>query len=353
MKLLTLVCVFCFQIQLLSQKNELAISEIIVDEKPLVLNPKQPVVLKAGQNDIVLTLKASLPPHSLYHYKLTNFHKNWQSSQYPIFHFMNLEGGMYLLEIKANNKYLQLPIEVNNALWQKWWFWPSIAFYVITIVGTGAYLFFLYNFRQKLKLQAVRNKIASDLHDEVGSNLNSISIYTELLRKKTYKNSPELAPILEKVISSSKESVGLMRDTVWAINPLNDDIAKLFERMKGFATEILGAKDMEVVFEIDPNFTKLNLSMDQRKDIYLIFKEAINNIAKHAKATEAQIHLKKVPTGLQLCITDNGVGFESHTNTEGNGLRIFKERAQQAGFELDIDSQTGQGTQITVLLPVI
>lgn len=247
----------------------------------------------------------------------------------------------------AADAVLRIPIRVQEAFWQKWWFWPSVILYFLLLLGVGVYLFFLYDFRQKLKLHYVRNRIASDLHDEVGSNLNSIAIFTELLRKKVADDA-SLLPILDRITSNSEETVTLMRDTVWAINPENDSTEKLVERMRAFGVEILAAKDIPFQFTVHDLKNSDGLSMEQRRSLYLVYKEAVNNIAKHSEAKNAACTVKKEEGVLKVLIKDDGKGFDPDATFEGNGLRNFATRGREENMHVSVTSKPGEGTTVAV-----
>ena len=265
--------------------------------------------------------------------------------------FPALKGGQYTLEIKSGTQCapLRLPVSVRQTFWQEWWFWPSIVFYVLCLLGIASYFFFIYNLRQKLKVQEIRNRIAADLHDEVGSNLSAISIFVELLRKK----SPvELNPILDKISVNSKETVQLIQDTIWAIQAKNDDFQKFIDKMKNFSTALLAAKNISLNFENKISGNKNSLTMDQRKNAYLIFKESINNIAKHAEASKVNIKIWNQGEFIHIEIMDNGKGFDINQNFEGNGLINFKERATACDINFSIESQINKGTRILISIEI-
>lgn len=306
------------------------------------------VQLSAGANDLILEFSPLQSDSVSYLYRLKGIETDWLQSKYPVARYRELPGGSFTFEIKGINQsrqlaYLTIEIVKEKAFWNEWWFIPSIVLYVLIVVGVGIYLFLLYDFRQKLKMQNVRNQIAADLHDEVGSNLNSIAIFVEILRK----NAPaDMLPILEKIIENSKESVSLMQDTVWTINPKNDSIYKLFDRMNSFAAQLLAGKDIAFDFNVQADLRKVNFTMEQRKSVYLIFKEAINNIVKHAQATKVTVTIDWLKDSLQILIEDNGKGFDPSEEYEGNGLVNFKERAREAEIVLSIESERQAGTKI-------
>jgi signal transduction histidine kinase len=271
-------------------------------------------------------------------------------SPFPYIRYTNLDAGSYVLYFKEKSakQYRSIKIEIEKPFYKKWWFSLVIFMNILLVTALAIYLFSLYNFRQKLKVEALRNKISQDLHDEVGSNLSSIAIFSELLKKKMSTENKEIELILDKIKSNSKESVNLMQDTVWAINPSNDSLDKLIARILSYARDILTSK--EILF-ID-NYKKLqiksdfNLDLEIRKNVYLILKEAINNIAKHAEATEASMEFSLERNILYITLQDNGRGFDPSIESLGNGLKNFKERADLEKIDCVLESQPGQGTKI-------
>ena len=296
---------------------------------------------------ITIQLENKNNSSSIFHYKISDTEKysTWRAiGSEPIIQLPLLDGGNHLLEIQQQNKVIcKLPIYIEKAFWQKTWFLVALVIYIFFLLSIAIYFFFLYNLRQKLKLQDVRNRIAADLHDEVGSNLNSIAIFVELLRKKA---SPELMPILEKITNNSSESVALMQDTIWAIQAKNDDFQKFVEKMRNFAVGILGAKDVALQFENLVDSKKNLLTMEQRKNAYLIYKEAINNIVKHAQASKVHIKIWIEDAIIMLEIKDNGKGFDTSQHYEGNGIQNFFERAEMHEMRCSLDSEQGVGTRL-------
>jgi nitrate/nitrite-specific signal transduction histidine kinase len=346
--------VFLFS-EVLAQKNPFTVKRLLVNGKELSPSSTPIIQLKSSQNE-VLAEATLLPADSVwYEHRLMGLDSHWVKTTYPAAHYQQLNGGSYLLQIRActavsSPVLLTLPIQVQQSFWEEWWFWPMIITYILFVISLGIYLFFLYNFKQKLKVQTIRNQIAADLHDEVGSNLNSIAIFAEVLRKKT---STDTLPILERIIDNTKESVGLMQDAVWAINPKNDSNEKLFERMRSFASALLTNKGIAFDFEIQENIQKADFTLEQRKNCYLIFKEAINNIAKHSHANKASVKISSVPDCFYLTIEDNGRGFDATADHAGNGVSNFKNRAEEAEMFLDIQSTIGQGTVLHLEIPIL
>ena len=205
-----------------------------------------------------------------------------------------------------------------------------------------------YRTRQKLKLQTLRNKIARDLHDDVGSTLSSISIFSQMAQEQ----SKETIPLLETIGESSRKMLDAMADIVWTINPENDQFEKIILRMRSFAYELLGAKNIDFEFEADEDVAKMKLPMEVRKNLYLIFKEATNNLVKYSGASRVFFTVKKEVNNLTMLIRDNGKGFDTGNVKEGNGLINMKKRAGEIGALFSIDSLPGNGTTIQLKIAV-
>ena len=222
-------------------------------------------------------------------------------------------------------------------------------YFIIGLILFGILSIFIYrNYRtrQQLKLQTLRNKIASDLHDEVGSTLTSISIFSQMARQE----SKETIPLLETIGESSRKMLDAMADIVWTINPENDQFEEIILRMRNFAYELLGVGNIEFRFLADSNIADINLSMEARRNIYLIFKEATSNMVKYSGADKALFSIKGENDKLIMLIKDNGKGFDNNGETNGNGLKNMKKRANDMGAVLLIDSTPENGTTIKLEL---
>ncbi|HLG35708.1 MAG TPA: tetratricopeptide repeat protein [Bacteroidia bacterium] len=219
---------------------------------------------------------------------------------------------------------------------------------IALLVVLSFFLYRYYRTRHQLKLQTLRNKIASDLHDDIGSTLSSISIFSQMAQSQ----SKEVIPALETIGESSRKMLDAMADIVWTINPENDQFEQIIMRMRSFAYELLGAKQIHFEFDADDEVAKYKLSMDARKNLYLIFKEATNNMVKYADASKAIFAIKGEGEKLTMTIKDNGKGFDAAQQFSGNGLKNMKNRALEIGGQLVIDSIPGIGTTIKFELAV-
>lgn len=215
------------------------------------------------------------------------------------------------------------------------------------IVGLLAFMIVagivLKNRRQK-QLQSVRNSIADDLHDDIGSTLSSINIMSELAKVKSPEASTLLASIGESTISMQEN----MSDIVWAIKSENDRFENVLQRMNRFASEILEAKEIALDFTCDEALSTSKLTMKQRKNLYLFFKEAINNAAKHSKAKKISVNIFQKDHHVEMIIKDDGRGFDTNQTFHGNGMNTLKKRVDELSGYLKIHSQINGGTVVAL-----
>ncbi len=205
--------------------------------------------------------------------------------------------------------------------------------------------------KAELKLLTDRQRIARDLHDEVGSTLSSISILSESFLRNVQADIDKTR--FGDLGDKARGALDSISDIVWSVNPDNDSMEKLLARMTRYASEILEGIDVELFLDIEDDLAAITMPMEQRKDFYLIFKEAINNTAKYSGATQVWVKLNKFEEEICLEIKDNGRGFEVEQAKMGNGLRNMAARAARMKGELQIESTIGQGTLIKLNFPLV
>ncbi|MEP6713340.1 MAG: histidine kinase, partial [Ferruginibacter sp.] len=225
----------------------------------------------------------------------------------------------------------------------------------VALLLIAGFIFNRYQLKKKLERQkellAVRNNIARDLHDEIGSTLTSIKILSEVSKNNLHKDNEKAAAFLSKITEQSAQMQQGMSDIVWAIKPDNDKLENMLVHMREYAAHALEPKDITVSFFMDEQLLARSLDMQQRRDLFLIYKEAVNNAAKYAEASSVEIKMYKESANIVMQITDNGKGFEIARETSSNGLKNIKARAQSLGGNADIISAKNNGTTITVKIP--
>jgi len=169
-----------------------------------------------------------------------------------------------------------------------------------------------------------------------------------LATKKIADDPDKTKELLKKITESSERMTGNMQDIVWAVNPLNDSFSQIIARMQEFAAQMLELKNIELFFDADEKIKSLKLPLQYRSDLFMIFKEAVNNLAKYSNAAHAWISFYKVNKTFFLEIKDDGIGFNISNTTNGNGLRNMKERAEKLKGKLGIEAGNNKGTRITL-----
>ncbi len=346
-------------------------SKILLDmEKPSVTVSKLWIMDSASDSLLVSELKLTHDKNFIkfylssncftnneqvtYYYRLSGIDKEWRNNENnPLITYTNLPPGNFSLAYKAVNSdgiesnVKTLALVIIPPFTQTWYF------YLLVAVCASVLVYSVYRIRlnQVLKLQAVRNKIARDLHDDIGSTLGSINLFSQVAGVKLMQeNIQDVKPILEKIGASSREIIDKTGDAVWAVNPANDTVENLILRMEAYAAELLGTAGIIFTITCDDNLLNVPLDMAQRKNIFLIYKEAVHNIIKYAGASKVDIMITRHSGKIQLLVKDNGKGFNKNETKayNGNGLSNMKARATEIKGNLDIHT-SDKGVSIELL----
>jgi signal transduction histidine kinase len=207
--------------------------------------------------------------------------------------------------------------------------------------------------QQQLAIEKVRNQISSQLHDDMGSTLSGISMYSHLTDKQIANSEFENAKASLQVIQkSTNEMVDKLGDLVWSVNPNQDSLALLFERLEHYGCEMCAAKNIAFVCKVSPNITEINIVHEQRYHLYLLFKEAINNAVKYSNATSLEMNMQEDKAIIKISLKDDGDGFEIDVVKHSNGLDNMQQRAKDMQTDCMIESAKGKGTSITVVIKI-
>lgn len=289
-----------------------------------------------------------------YQYKLDGVDAEWSApTDQRTVTYPRLSSGRYRFLVRAvNSEGLTSPVSaaigfrLMPPIWMRWWFLTAAAL----VIAGCTYWLYRFRLRQLLELERVRTRIASDLHDDIGSSLTQIAIMSEVARRQ---NGHHDAEPLERIADLSRELVDSMSDIVWAINPTRDQLSDLIQRMRRFANDVLEAADIEVSFRTLPDHSDTPLQADLRRELFLIFKESVNNIARHSECSQADIVVEIKGSQLIMRINDNGQGFQPEQgNGQGHGLASMRERARRLGGDLELTSECGKGTMLILTVPL-
>jgi signal transduction histidine kinase len=293
-------------------------------------------------------LGATLGEKLRYEYRLTG--GDWIQTNERTVNFANLSSGSYRFEIRAvtaDRIVSQTPAVISfriaTPLWQRWWF---IALITI-LIASAVYLIYRNRLARLLELERMRTRIATDLHDDIGANLTRISLLSEIAKQANGNGK-----MLSSIADIARESVGSMNDIVWAISPEHDSLLDLTRRMRQHAEEVFTFREINLQFNAPSSDSDLKLSVGVRRDLLLIFKEAVNNAARHSDCSQVKIEFRAENSVLSLHIKDNGKGIDLSLETEGQGLRSMTRRASSLGGKLKVDSHAGEGTSVEFELPL-
>ena len=249
-----------------------------------------------------------------------------------------------LLQKENQVKNLELSLQSRNQL--------------LLIIGSGLFIiasiFYYRRYRLKklLELEKLRSNIAADFHDELGSTLSSIALYSEMALREEGRDTNRAKTILSQIGESSRSTVSSMNDMIWTIQPKNDYIGELVFRMREYAYPLAELKNIRLSLHVGEEVNNIQTSMNIRKNLYLVFKEAVNNAFKYSSASTISIGLTKHNNRLSLEIKDDGLGFDMLKAKMGNGLRNMQRRADQTKGKLIIESSEGKGTFISFTCPL-
>jgi ligand-binding sensor domain-containing protein/two-component sensor histidine kinase len=311
----------------------------------LVLNPTQ------NQLSIDFVGLGFGPGEALrYQYRLVGADRDWSApTDQRTINYASLSPGRYQFQVQAvtaDGKASPTPATITFTIlppiWQRWWF---VTLVVLT-VGLGVSVIYRYRVGRLIELERVRTRIATDLHDDIGSSLSQIALLSEVVRRRVNRDDPPVRESLAQIAGSSRELVDSMSDIVWAIDPRRDHLSDLTQRMRRFASEVFTARNIEFRFQERAEAEDMKLGADVRRQVFLIFKESVNNIVRHSACTQADIEFRVEHGWLTLNVSDDGKGFDSEDESDGHGLVSMRERAEALGGDLDVISHNGHGTTV-------
>ncbi|MBS1796928.1 MAG: hypothetical protein JSS81_24090 [Acidobacteria bacterium] len=310
--------------------------------------------LNANQTQVsidFLGLGASLGEELKYQYRLEGAGSEWIETTQRAVDFANLAPGSYNFEVRAvtfdgltSPQPAHVYFTIAAPVWQRGWVLLLAAAFIAILI----YLLYRYRVAELLRVERVRTRIATDLHDDIGANLSKISILSEVARLKMPNGNEENNQLLTSIAEIARESVGSMSDIVWTINPKRDSVLEMTRKMREYAEETFVPYNVAVKFVAPADGENAKLPMNRRRELYLIFKEAVNNAAKHSGCRHVEIEFRCQGTETYLRIGDDGRGFDPDAENTGNGLENMQSRAADLGGKLEIETKEGRGTVISL-----
>jgi signal transduction histidine kinase/ligand-binding sensor domain-containing protein len=291
-----------------------------------------------------------------YYYKMDGVDKEWNRAEQELAaKYTTLAPGDYTFNVKCINmqgiesaNITSLMFHISPHFYQTRWF----LLLVILLIFAVTYNYYRLRLNRLLAVVRIRNKVARDLHDDVGSMLSTINILSSMAKTKLLTDPVKTSEYISKITENSQYMIEAMDDIVWSIKPDNDNMQRIVARMREYASSILEPKDIVISFNVGENIYDLKLNMEMRRDVFLIFKEAVNNSAKYSHCTKIEIRITHANKRLNISIADNGVGFNVNKADSGNGLGNMQKRAESLHGKINIKSNQNEGTEVSLIVPV-
>lgn len=316
---------------------------------------------------VFAALEYSDPSKTKFKYMLQNFDNQWVDAGVSnLSRYANLPPGDYVFMLKAANsdgvwseKTHLLEIRVKRPYWKTWWFYTACVLGATGLIGYIVYSIIERRRRRKkaeedkkTALELERQRIARDVHDDLGSGLSALNILTEFAR---YKDSPEeLRGEIEKINFSARELSSKIREVIWTVSSKNDQLDNLLSYLHHYANDLFENTAIDCQIELPEDIPNLTISGEHRRTVFLAYKEALNNIVKHAGASHVVISFESAGKKLEITIADNGRGFDPELllHSTGNGLLNMKNRMKEIGGDCEI-STGGAGTRLVFALNLV
>jgi signal transduction histidine kinase len=316
------------------------------------------VQLEPGETSLMVDFAAlgySQPEKNRYAYKLDGFDSDWITTDDRTATYTNLEPGVYTLRVKgANNDGVWNQAGVTVYLRVVAPYWKTGWFQLLCVALAAGILYAIYRNRerQRQRLENIRNRIATDLHDDMGSTLSSIRLFSDVVQQQIAPVRPEAVPILQRISSSATTLSESMQDIVWTIQTNHDSLQDVVTRMREFGLKMAEAKEIIFDMRVTDAIDNLKLTLEQRRNLHLIFKESINNAVKYAGCSRIDVRLSVEGKYLRFLISDDGRGFDPATVQAGNGLANGQRRAREIRGTLTVTSAPGNGTRVELTMKI-
>ena len=319
-----------------------------------VKGEQEELVLDYKQNFISFefsSLDFSDPQDNQYSYILEGLQDEWQltESSSRTATYTDLRPGTYIFKVRGSNSdgvwsesFASIKIQILYPFWETWWF---ISLMVILL---AAIIYYLGSMRTKnlLAIEKLKSKLAADLHDNIGSGLTEISILSEVASRNNNSEQKISGGELNKISDISRQLVDNMSDIVWVVNPSRDSLHDLILRLKDNYSDLLNSMGISFKTKNLEKLKDVKLPMDVKQNLYLIFKEAVNNSIKHSSCKQITLESNLRNDVLEISLSDDGNGFDESLISKGNGLKNMENRAAQIKGRIKIKSSANAGTSI-------
>jgi ligand-binding sensor domain-containing protein/signal transduction histidine kinase len=327
------------------------------------------VVVPPGHEQLEIhytALNFPAPTEVRFKYRLEGHETAWtEAGDTRVAYYNKVPPGNYRFQVIAcnedgvwNETGDSLDVTVQPQFWQTWWFRAAVALGLVGIVVAVVRYLSTQKLRRQLQQQASlekeRSRIARDLHDQLGANLTQVALLGEMAEAD--KNSPtDVESHAQQISQAARDTTRSLDEIVWAVNPSNDTLEGLVNYACKYAQEYLALAGVRYRADVPAQLPAVSIPPEVRHNVFLAFKEAVNNVVKHAQASEARVRLQLQPGNFTLSIEDNGRGFGGHDAgavQTRNGLRNMRRRMEVIHGEFSINAGTGGGTAVRLTVPV-
>lgn len=294
------------------------------------------------------------PEQNRYRYRLDGYDPAWiDAARQRRAAYTNLAPGRYVFRAQAASGPSDWSADaavyafvVPPLAWETWWFRLS----GVLVIAAGLLLLHRYRLARALELDRLRLRIAADLHDDVGSNLSSIALLSEMLSTTAQPGDELQQRQVARIHLAAEETIGRLRDVIWLVDPRHGTLQDLVDRMNATASELLNGRwfEMDAPAVLEPR----PLGMTFMRNAFLIYKEALHNVAKHAGACSVRTVVRVERDVLTIGIEDDGTGFDERQAGRGYGLASMRARAEQVRGTLLVEKRTEGGTRVEFRAPM-
>lgn len=338
-------------------------TSLFVNGKQRKLSPH--IELPSGENTITVEYTAITFNNTgalRFQYRLEPLEEEWRhATTVRSVTYANLDPGEYRFAVRTLNRQgdpsgrpSYLPVSIASPIWMRWWFITLVIAGFIGILAATERI----RVRRLLEIEKIRSRIAADLHDDIGSGLTRIALLSDMIHRQSISARTQTDPqftvpsLTEKVGSISRELVDAMSDVVWSIDPKNNSMERLLQRVRTFAVEVCEAKEIELNFIVAPGLERLKVGSDSIRAVLLVAKEALTNVVRHSNARTVIVTLRTVKQEMVFEISDDGKGFDPAELSRMNGLTNMRLRIEKNGGTFTLDSAKGRGTFVYATIPL-
>jgi len=310
-------------------------------------------------------LNLTAPENIQFRHRLEGFDDDWvEDGALRRVNYPRMSAGEYRFRLAAcnnsgvwNEANAELSFIVPPFMWQTWWFRVSVlAIFTISVIAIVRYVSFrrlhlkLRALEQQAALDKERARIARDLHDDLGGSLTQVALMLDLKQREKSAAPDAGQEHMRECAAKVRQVVNSVDEIIWAINPRNDNVRYLVDYLSQFAVEFLHAANIRCRVNLPEQFPDRAVSPEARHNLFMVVKEALNNVARHARASEVKLRVTTTDERIEIAIDDNGQGFaHSPDNARSDGLRNMRQRMEEIGGQLILESKPGSGTQIQFL----